>query len=308
MASTDLLISQYRGTAVEKIVAASLGARDELLGEPLRELGRMLDVRQARGVWLDAIGAKVGAYRPHEGNPLAPMTDERYRRCVLARGALLGGGTFGDGLAKLDPWATWGENLTSSLRDGEPLSIRVWTLDPGLARLADVMGCVWRPAGVSATYYDYSLTPSGGFWATATTSHSRSVLNHEIAPPDLTSYTGADPNDFLRGLHVGTISLPNSTTLQISFPRPSSDEFYLTRTWRSVGRHAYNGWLLNVDEAVGLPAFSLDLGELPIRRSGFQVGENFTFGQLNIPLTAQQYAELHSHTPRVFRFRRKPPP
>lgn len=217
-------------------------------------------------------------------------------------------------MAHLDPWATWGENIDAVLDDGEPLSIRVWTLDPGLLRLADVMGCVWRPAGVGATYYDYSLTPVGGFWATAITSENRAVAGHEIAPNAL--LTRIIPNNRrIEDLHIDLMSL------SFSEPPPLRiRQYYLTirltqhgsrsenAQWEDVATDVYNGWLLSVDEAVGLPAFSLDLGNLALQNRVIAEGSLLTevdTSWLEIPLTSAQYGELHSQTPRVFRFRRK---
>ena len=150
---------------------------DDAVGAAAR-IQLMLDIDHAEGVWLDALGRKLGLDRPATsdpsmderfgfdmaGNPfdtqpfrgdpvndaVYPLPDIIYRRFVKARAVLvLGDGTiftYREAIRHIDP--------TAAVFDQRDMSIRVVTSRRTFLILADSIGALPRTAGIMIRYAD----------------------------------------------------------------------------------------------------------------------------------------------------------
>jgi len=123
---SDILIDQYRGGDVARLVDA-IGARiDTRLREPLAELGEQLNLN-VTDVWLDRIGQRLGLARPlvatgkffgfdnagvaFDQSPFSDpaarhasrigVADRYYRRMLRARARFILGGADGETVAEI---------------------------------------------------------------------------------------------------------------------------------------------------------------------------------------------------------------
>lgn len=174
--STDLLIGQWRtAPRMRGVVRIFLDLVEEELEAAIDALSRMRSLDTAEGVWLDAIGSRLGVRRPlltaaevpelgnrwgfdaigktFDAAPFdsetaiptsAPAGDDVYRRILISRGITIIGsptiGTLRAALAAIDPAAT-AEDRTDMTVD-----IRA---EPGWpVVLAHRLGALPIPAGV----------------------------------------------------------------------------------------------------------------------------------------------------------------
>ena len=175
------LIGQWQGsTRLINLLGAFEEAANDELESPLDYLEIARGLETAKGVWLDAIGTRLGIERPYTsetgrsdrigfdsaGEPfdsapfrgdavndsLFPLPDTIFRRILCARAiTLFAAGTFGDFEAaarKIDPQA--------AVIDNYDMTLRVISAVPWQLELADQEGALPRPAGVAVTYADRS--------------------------------------------------------------------------------------------------------------------------------------------------------
>ena len=170
----ELLLPQWQSSPRLRGIVADvlMPLRDEVL-TALDRLDLMRSVDDAEGVWLDALGLRLGIRRPYTSNPLVdrrfgfgtagepfdqvpfrgdaandavyPLPDTSYRRLVKARARLvLGDGTlatFTRAVREIDPDAT--------VEDLRTMRVRVTTADGALLMIADTARALPRSAGVA---------------------------------------------------------------------------------------------------------------------------------------------------------------
>ena len=170
---SPLLVGQWRNSVrLRGVVELVSDVVREELETPLNELIRQRRIETATGVWLDAIGARLGVTRPSttegatdprfgfdlagEGFDVSPFAgdavsaarvslgDVVYRRLVRARAIMLvTDGTlamFTQAIAAIDP--------SAAVADTRDMSVVVTTGRGWQITLADVLECLPRPAGV----------------------------------------------------------------------------------------------------------------------------------------------------------------
>ena len=195
--SINLLIGQWQDSPVLKgFIEEFLDMVREQALPAIQTLKSMREIETAEGVFLDALGTRLGVDRPATTDPtqdvrfgfdaaglpfdqapfrgdaendaVYPLPDSLYRSLLRARAILdLGNGSivaFNEAILALDPGA--------SVQDRRNMNVRIVTAFRFLIELADSSGALPRAAGVRLVYqdrgrfgYDDSGTPfDQGAW------------------------------------------------------------------------------------------------------------------------------------------------